>query len=326
MSNEDVYYRKLIFAKLGNLLVDVITGVVFNILYATVGLVFAGGIFALFKAVSFKRVTSKASVGMSLTKDQLSLSNRQLSLLGLKPKVDHIVPDSSWKPPKATVDAMPTSEDLVPLHQPTTGSGSFLSSRAGMEQLSASGGSRSRPLSTPSKPSVASSSLYLVPGSISPLPAARHSPASVVSSPWSGKPSSREISSEEKLAQFLAEVDEKITESAGKMATPPPTIGGFVIASPNNVATPINSSGTTRSTPLRPVRMSPGSQKFTTPPKKGEGEFPPPMSLEESIKTFEQLGIYPEVESWRDCLRQWFSSVLLKPLLQKIETSHLQVF
>lgn len=305
---------------------DVITGVVFNILYATVGLVFAGGIFALFKAVSFKRVTSKASVGMLLTKDQLSLSNRQLSLLGLKPKVNHIVPDSSRKPPKSKVDVMPTSEDLVPLHQPTTGSGSVLSSRSGMEQLSASGGSRSRPLSTPSKPSVASSSLYLVPGSISLSPSARHSPASVVSSPWSGKPSSREISSEEKLEQFLAEMDEKITESAGKMATPPPTIGGFVIASPNNVATPISNSGTTRSTPLRPVRMSPGSQKFTTPPKKGEGEFPPPMSLEESIKTFEQLGIYPEVESWRDCLRQWFSSVLLKPLLQKIETSHLQVF
>lgn len=71
--------------------------------------------------------------------------------------------------------------------------------------------------------------------------------------------------------------------------------------------------------------MSPGSQKFSTPPKKGEGELPPPMSMEESITAFEHLGIYPQIEQWRDRLRQWFSSVLLNPLLSKIETSHIQV-
>ena len=71
--------------------------------------------------------------------------------------------------------------------------------------------------------------------------------------------------------------------------------------------------------------MSPGSQKFTTPPKKGEGNLPPPMSMEESIEAFEHLGIYPQIEQWRDCLRQWFSSVLLNPLLNKIETCHIQV-
>lgn len=146
----------------------------------------------------------------------------------------------------------------------------------------------------------------------------------MVKTPWSNKRAS--YTTEEQLEQFLAEVDEKITESAGKLATPPPTISGFGIASPNTVASSANTSGTTRSTPLRPVRMSPGSQKFTTPPKKGENELPPPMSMEESIEAFERLGIYPQIEQWRDCLRQWFSSVLLNPLLNKIETSHIQVF
>ncbi|KAJ4930454.1 hypothetical protein NE237_000137 [Protea cynaroides] len=46
-----------------------------------------------------------------------------------------------------------------------------------------------------------------------------------------------------------------------------------------------------------------GSQKFSTPPKKGEGDLPMPMSMEE----------------------QWFPSILLNPLLKKIETSHTQV-
>ena len=71
--------------------------------------------------------------------------------------------------------------------------------------------------------------------------------------------------------------------------------------------------------------MSPGSQKFSTPPKKGEGDLPRPMSMEESIEAFEHLGIYPLIEQWRDRLRQWFSSVLLNPLLKKIEMSHIQV-
>jgi hypothetical protein len=71
--------------------------------------------------------------------------------------------------------------------------------------------------------------------------------------------------------------------------------------------------------------MSPGAQKFTTPPKKGEGDFPNPMSLERAIEGFIHLGVYPQIEDWRDRLRQWCSSVLLKPLLNKVETSHIQV-
>ena len=72
--------------------------------------------------------------------------------------------------------------------------------------------------------------------------------------------------------------------------------------------------------------MSPGShQKYNTPPKKGEGEFPPPMSLEQAVDAFENLGVYPEIEQWRNNLRQWFSSVLMNPLVQKIKSSHTQV-
>ncbi|GKD49336.1 transmembrane protein 209, partial [Tanacetum coccineum] len=94
----------------------------------------------------------------------------------------------------------------------------------------------------------------------------------------------------------LADSDEKFSMSAGKMATPPPTISGF--GSPGT-----NTSGTT-STPLRAVRMSPGSQKFSTPPWKGEGYLPPPMTMEDSISVFERLGVYPQIEQWRDHPRQ----------------------
>ncbi|KAG2305509.1 hypothetical protein Bca52824_034160 [Brassica carinata] len=54
-------------------------------------------------------------------------------------------------------------------------------------------------------------------------------------------------------------------------------------------------------------------------------DFPAAMSFEQAIKGFRDLGVYPEIENWRDQLRQWCSSVLLKPLLNKIETSHIQV-
>ncbi|KAL5210333.1 hypothetical protein ABZP36_005956 [Zizania latifolia] len=94
--------------------------------------------------------------------------------------------------------------------------------------------------------------------------------------------------------------------AASKTATPPATITSFGVASPVSVTTSTTPSGAARSTPLRPVRMSPGShQKYSTPPKKGEGELPSPMSLEQAI------------EQWQDSLRQWFSSVLINPLVQK---------
>lgn len=297
-----------------------------------VGLIFLGTIFALFKAISLQRgknASGRVSV-LSSSKgkeDQKCLTNRQLGLLGVKPKVEQVISESSKKPPKSRPHMTPSSDALVPLHPQMTSPSR--SSRTSVERSNSSGGNRRLAVSTPTKSPTSSSSLYLFPGAALQLPSLQSSPGmdSLASTPWSNKRSSsgKEITSEEKLEKFLADVDEKITESAGKLATPPPTISGFGIVSPNTVASSANTSGTTRSTPLRPVRMSPGSQKFNTPPKKGEGEFPPPMSMEEAIEAFEHLGIYPQIEQWRDRLRQWFSSVLLNPLIKKIETSHIQV-
>ncbi|KAG6762045.1 transmembrane protein 209 [Populus alba x Populus x berolinensis] len=294
---------------------------------AVVGLLFIGSVFSIFKAISLYRVKIAGVRITSPSKDarvQPQLTNRQLGLIGVKPKVEPVVSESSKKPPKSNPTSS-ASNVLVPIHQLITCS--HQKSRVGSDKSNAGSGNKMTSFSTPSK-SRNSPSFYLVPGANSPLPSVQ-SPVidSAVSTPWSDKRASytKEIRTEEQLEQFLAEVDEKISESAGKYATPPPTIGGFGMASPNTVASPANTSGVTRSTPLRPVRMSPGSQKFTTPPKIGEGDLPPPMSMEESIEAFKNLGIYPQIERWHDRLRQWFSSVLLNPLLDKIESSHIQV-
>ncbi|KAM1806918.1 hypothetical protein ACFX11_029997 [Malus domestica] len=294
-----------------------------KVIHTVVGLVFLGTLFALFRAISLRNAafvpTKSPSKGNG---DKKPLTNRQLGLLGIKPKVEQVVSESSKKPPKSKPHMSSPSDVLVPLHQPITSSSRM--SRLGVDKSNTSGGTKMGSISNTSKSPGSSSSLYLVSGGVSPLSSVQNSPGvdSVLSTPWSSKrASTREIMSEEQFEQFLADVDEKITESAGKLATPPPTIRGFGVTSPSSA----NTSGTTRSTPLRPVRMSPGSQKFSTPPKKGEGELPPPMSMEESINAFERLGIYPQIEQWRDNLRQWFSSVLLNPLLNKIETSHIQV-
>ncbi|KAJ6895272.1 transmembrane protein 209 [Populus alba x Populus x berolinensis] len=294
---------------------------------AVVGLLFIGSVFSIFKAISLYRVKIAGVCITSPSKDarvQPQLTNRQLGLIGVKPKVEPVVSESSKKPPKSNPTSS-ASNVLVPIHQLITCS--HQKSRVGSDKSNAGSGNKMTSFSTPSK-SRNSPSFYLVPGANSPLPSVQ-SPAidSAVSTPWSDKRASytKEIRTEEQLEQFLAEVDEKISESAGKYATPPPTIGGFGMASPNTVASPANTSGVTRSTPLRPVRMSPASQKFTTPPKIGEGDLPPPMSMEESIEAFKNLGIYPQIERWHDRLRQWFSSVLLNPLLDKIESSHIQV-
>lgn len=257
-------------------------------------------------------------------KTEISLTKHQLGLLGVKPKIDLAQPDSSKKPPKSKPQ-LPSSDLLVPLHQPIPSPTRGSSSRIDADGSNPNRGAAARSIGTPSR-SPGSASLYLAPGVVSP---ARSSSGvdSAVSSPWSNRrgSSANKITSEEKLEKFLAEVDERIVESAGKMSTPPPTVAGFGIVSPSTVTGSGNTSGTTRLMPLRPVRMSPGSQKFNTPPKKGEGDFPAPMSMEESIEAFERLGIYPQIEQWHDRLRQWFSSVLLNPLVNKVETSHIQV-
>lgn len=296
-----------------------------------VGLIFAATILALLKAIFWRKLRYAAGVpampDSKLSNKGMFLTNKQLGLLGVKPKVEGVQNESTKKPPKSK--SPPTSSDLlVPLHQPIHSP--TRSPRIDSDGSNSSRGGKGRAATTtPSKSPV--SSLYLVPGNgmTSPPSSLQSSGGmdSVISSPWSNRRafSASKITSEEKLEQFLAEVDEKINESAGKLSTPPPTVSGFGIASPNTTTGSANTSGTTRLTPLRPVRMSPGSQKFSTPPKKGGSDFPSPMSMEESIQAFEHLGIYPQIELWRDHLRQWFSSVLLNPLLNKIENSHIQV-
>ncbi|KAJ9698181.1 hypothetical protein PVL29_007321 [Vitis rotundifolia] len=303
-----------------------------KVIETVVGLVFVGTISALFKAIYLRRVRNIAGVSVISpskgAKDQTCLTNRQLGLLGIRPKVEQVMSETSKKPPKFKSHLPSVSSDvLVPLHPPVASSNR--ASRIGTDKSSSSSGNKLRSLSTPSKSPVSPSSLYLVPGPTSQLPPVQSSSGMdpLALTPWSNKGGSftKEITTEEKLERFLADVNEKITESAGKLATPPPTINGFGITSPSTIASSGNASGATRSTPLRSVRMSPGSQKFSTPPKKGEGELPPPMSMEEAIEAFDHLGIYPQIEQWRDRLRQWFSLVLLNPLVSKIETSHNQV-
>lgn len=49
------------------------------------------------------------------------------------------------------------------------------------------------------------------------------------------------------------------------------------------------------------------------------------MSLDQFYDGLRQLGILGNIEYWRDSLRQWFSAILLKPLVHKLDTSHWQV-
>ncbi|CAN8295061.1 unnamed protein product [Cochlearia groenlandica] len=286
-----------------------------------VTLLCVGAMVAFSKGISMHRAkfAARAETKSSSkeSKDQFSLSNRQLELLGIKKKPDQCLSES----PKSRPALKPSQplEPLVPIHQTLTGSAHKSSGGGGDKR-------QNSPFSTPSK-QMGSPSLYLVPSnSTASSNRASSGQDKAVNSPWSGRRSSaKDITTEDQLEQLLADIDEKITESAGKIRTPPPTVGSFAMASPNTIGGSTGASGTTRSTPLRSVRMSPGAQKFTTPPKKGQGDFPNPMSLEQAIEGFGNLGIYPQIEYWRDRLRQWCSSVLLKPLLNKVETSHIQV-
>ncbi|XP_027108170.2 uncharacterized protein [Coffea arabica] len=306
-----------------------VSSVFVKVIQTITSLVLFGTVVAFIKAISIWKVRDAAEVTiLSSSKgkeEHLHLTARQLGLIGVKPKVEPAVVDSSKKPPKSKNASASPSQTLVPLHQPIPAPG--YSSRVRGDKSSTSRGNKMHAFSSSSK-SPSSPSLYLVPTASSQSPV-QNSPGSdkLLANPWSNKraTSHKEITTEQELEKFLADVDEKISESASKLATPPPTINGFSRASPTTIVSSANTSGTTRSTPLRPVRMSPGSQKFSTPPKKGESDLPPPMSIEESIEAFEHLGIYPEIEQWRDRLRQWFSSVLLNPLLTKIDSSHVRV-
>lgn len=137
-----------------------------------------------------------------------------------------------------------------------------------------------------------------------------------------------DLDSEQKLAEFLAEVDHKLTEGSGRagdLATPPPTVQG-VTSGPSlspAAVTPSSVSSTPRSA-VRALLMSPSAPK-TGSPKKGDVEMPIPMSTEQVAEVLKRLGVHPQIEQWRDGLRQWFSDVLLHPLVRKLDCSHLQV-
>lgn len=304
-------------------------GLIVRLIQAFAAIVLFGTFLALVKAI-YLCTTKTADVSIMSptkgTKENARLSNRQLGLLGIKPNVEQPTVESSARPPKSRGVSASPSDVLVPIHQPISSSNH--SSRLSTDKVRTGSGTKIPSFGTPSK-SPASPSLYLVSLSPPQSPSIQSSPGGehLVATPWSNKRATfhKEIATEEQLERFLADVDERITESASKLATPPPTISGFGVVSPCNLPSSTNASGTPRSTPLRPVRMSPGSQKFSTPPKRGEGNLPPPMSMEESTEAFGHLGIYQQIEQWRDRLRQWFSSMLLKPLLNKIDTSHTKV-
>lgn len=293
-----------------------------------VSVAFIGASASLVRAIILRTKITTGVVPTCASKgneNETCLSDRQLRLLGVQRKPDKVVLEPSRKPPISKPQAPASSFNaLIPLHDATTAS---RPSRIGSDKSSTTM-PKSKSFVAPSM-SPKSPATYLVSPASSHFPSIQTSPGfdQSVSTPWSSKRASpaKEIITEEELESFLADVDKKITESAEKLATPPPTRNSFSISSPSTVSGPANASGTTRTTPLRPVRMSPGSQKYSTPPKKGEGDIPSPLSMEESIEAFEQLRIYPQIEEWRDRLRQWFSSVLLGPLLSKIENSHIKV-
>ena len=182
-------------------------------------------------------------------------------------------------------------------------------------------------------PAAVTSSSGLVSPSFVSLSQPPTSPVDSRSKPWTKSASpllKEDISSEEKLEEFLADVEGKMLESSSvkmpaniSLMTPPPTLRGV-----STISTPTSGqalSSTTKNTPVRTMRISPSPQKFGPSPRKGEGELPSPMSMEQATESFQKLGVYPQIEQWRDQIRQWFSKDLLNPLVSKIDGSHIQV-
>lgn len=273
-------------------------------------LVFVTFLSTLVRALSLRntnnawRISAVASSSHKTKQQQTVLTSRQC-LLGLNTGPSESVTniESNKRPPKSR--SILASESVGPISRSTFSYTPYRQSRIGSDQLYSSGGKKAT-LSPPS-----SQSQHVSP---------------VIS--WSRRSagSAKGIQSEAMLEQYLAQVGEMYTEPTPVEATPSPPLRGFVIASPSSVTSQSTSSGAARRTTLRPARMSPGShQKYSTSPKKGEGDLPPPLSMEQMVEAFESLGIYPQIEVWRDRLRQWFSSMLISPLYQKIQTNHIQV-
>ncbi|KAK9158274.1 hypothetical protein Scep_004848 [Stephania cephalantha] len=330
LSREDAFVNNLGFGLVSGATAHLLA----RIAQIVVGLVFIGTLIVLLGALSLLRGRNAGVVSSlsssKIAKERRNLTDRQLGLMGIKSKsADAVDSCSAKKPPKSKRQSFSSPSDvLVPLHQSVISPNHAY--RIGSDKPITSNGSKVGSFHVISKSPGSPSSPYLVTSPSSQGSSIRTSPglAKAVSTPWFKQQAlvaGKDITTEEMLEQFLAEVDKKMSESATKVATPQATVGGIGIVSPGTSASSANASGATRSTPLRPVRMSPVSQKFNTPPKKGEGELPSPMLMEEAIEAFENLEVYPRIEQWRDGLRQWFSSVVLNPLLDKIETSHLQV-
>ncbi|CAN6470838.1 unnamed protein product [Victoria cruziana] len=314
-------------------------GIFTKVMKAVLLFVLLGALSALIQAFSLQR---SRNVGVSsslhssqITKEYGELTKHQQELLGLKAKLatkvdsdslDHVTVHQKSKAKQRT--ATSPSNVLFPVHTPVT----KLTYPSRVVT-----GKHSDGTTVSHTPSGRLPSASLSPNLVS----ASRSQGSSHGTPSMDWPYTtprlkqrsaipKEISNEEMLEKFLADLDEKFLESATKSATssqslmtPPPTLHGVGMAAHSPITS--SASGTARSTPLRPVRASPSSQKYSTTPKKGEGDLPPPMTLEQAIEAFGHLGVYPHIEQWRDRLRQWFSAVLLKPLLEKTEASHVQV-
>lgn len=277
-------------------------------------LVFVTFLSTLVRALSLRntnnalRIAAAAASSSHKDKEQQTVLISRQSLLGLNTVPSESVTniESNKKPPKSR--SILASESFGPISRSTFSYTPYRQSRIGSDQLYSSSGKKATlsPMSPPSSQSQ----------HVSPV------------TPWSRRStgSAKGIQSEAMLEQYLTQVGEMYIEPTLVEATPSPPLRGFVIASPSSVTSQGTSSGVARSTALRPARMSPGShQKYSTPPKKGEGDLPPPLSMEQMVEAFESLGIYPQIEVWRDRLRQWFSSMLINPLYQKIQTNHIQV-
>lgn len=303
------------------------------------------------KAASVKNAAD-ASSNLTLTKHQQAL----LGLSGLGRKSNVLdkgvdlanelkgIGDVRLRPTRMNASpsqpsASPSRSLMVPLH-PTQNKGNKGASASDAGFLSLLAGpvssvSPSSALTNPKPSYFSQGSPYSKPAYLSnPV----GSPHELRPTPWSRQKSFNlkdDFQSEEKLQKFLSDTDTKMAEGAGMTAladqvcmTPPPTIRGVAsnLTTPSPVNVPVCLSSP-RGTPVRALRMSP-TQKGVTPPKKGEkgeNELPSPMSLEEVTERLSLLGVLPCIDQWRDALRQWFSEVLLSPLVYKIDSSHLQV-
>ncbi|KAH7314715.1 hypothetical protein KP509_21G017500 [Ceratopteris richardii] len=307
------------------------------------GFFFLAAMSALCKALSYEAASEKRSSvqgpSEGVKKDSarkgdgaFALTERQQVLLGLsggKQKVlstDKLdTSDSSIRhrlPHTRSVASPQQSSLLVPVHTPSSSkngraTSSSISSWAGAEWSDANKVSPVSKMQSPPYVCLAQNQV---------------SPVDTQSSPWTTSASplmKDDITTEHKLEEFLANVDDRLVESSVKVPatvqqilTPPPSLRGVNLATPVSGATP---SSTSKGTPVRALRISPSPQKFGPSPRTGDGDLSSPMTPEQTIEAFEKLGVYPQIEQWRDKLRQWFSKDLLNPLVSKIDTSHLQV-